>query len=192
MRTLQPICLAVLLVPGPTGLARAQEPPPAPSQSHSAPRAEEKQRTAKETKKELEDLACGPSNVHLLHHTVDGPLTPPEPRPDKGLIYVIRTKNIVGSGEQANFAMDGRWVGANRIGNYFYLQADPGPHYFCLKYWGAHPGLLSLMIEKGKAYYLREIITLGNSAEIDLLDEKEGKQYVAEYRRSTFEVKRKK
>jgi hypothetical protein len=45
--------------------------------------------------------------------------------------------------------------GSEPHASYFYIEVDPGPHYFCLKA-GACPGtigLLSLMIEKGKTYY---------------------------------------
>ncbi len=181
MRFARGFCVVMLILQGPADLARAQQ-----------PAAEEKQRSARETKKQLEQLACGPSHVHLVHHTEKGSQTLPEPPPEKGLIYVIRTRNLVGSGEQANFAMDGKWAGVNRRGDYFFMEADPGPHYFCLKFWGAPPGLLSVVIEKGKTYYLRQYVTLAGGIEIDLLDEKEGKQYVAEYHRSSFEEKHRK
>ena len=192
MMCIRAFCAALLLLQGPADFAHAQQPSPAPSQSTSPPPAEEKQRTAKETHKELEDLACGPPHVRLVHHTEDGQQTLPQQPPEKALIYVIRTRNILGSASQANFAMDGKWVGASRIGNYFYLEADPGPHYFCLKFWGSHPGLLSLVTEKGKTYYLRETITMAGGIEIDLIDETEGKGDVAKYHRSSFEVKQKK
>jgi len=190
MRFVRGFCVVMLILQGPEDLARAQQPAATPSQSPGAPAGEEKQRNARETKKQLEQLACGPSHVHLVHHTEEGQQTLPEPPPDKGLIYVIRTRNLAGSAQQANFAMDGKWVGVNRRGNYFYLEADPGPHYFCLKFRGfAPPGLLSLVIEKGKIYYLRQNVTLGGGIEVDLLDENEGKKYVAEYHRSSFEEK---
>jgi len=186
---IQAIYVAMLLLLGPAGPAPAQEPSPVSSQSPAAPAADDKQRSAKETKQQLERLACGPSHVHLAHHTEKGSQTLPEQPPDKGLIYVIRTrKNLVGSVEQANFAMDRKWVGVNGIGNYFYLNADPGPHYFCLKYRGGPPALLSLVIEKGETYYLLQNDVIGGIS-IDLLDEKEGQHYLAKYRRSIFEEK---
>jgi len=192
MTPIRAFCAALLLLHGLADFGRAQQPSPAPSQSPSPPPAEEKQRTAKQTKKELEHLACGPSHVHLVYHLADAPQTLPEPPPDKGLIYVIRTrKNPIGGVEQANFAMDGKWVGVNHIGNYFYLEADPGPHYFCLKYWGGPPVLLSMVVEKAKTYYLLENDVFGGIS-IDLIDEKEGKGDVAKYHRSSFEVKQKK
>lgn len=202
MRSLGAICAAMIFLQGLADLARAQEPAPVPSQNPAAPAPptaptapapEETERTAKETKKLLEQLACGPSHVKLVHHTETGTQPLPDPPLDKSLIYVLRTKTLVGSAEQANFAMDGKWVGVNRRGNYFFLETVPGPHYFCLKFWGgAPPGLLSMVTEKGKTYYLRQVVTLGGGIEIDLLDEKEGKLDVAQYRRSSFEEKQKK
>lgn len=87
-------------------------------------------------------------------------------------------------------AMDGKWVGVNRPANYFYFEADPGPHYFCMDP-GAH-GLLSLVIEKGKTYYLRENPIPMGDIELNLLDEEKGKNQVAKFQRSIFEQKQKK
>ena len=87
--------------------------------------------------------------------------------------------------------MDRKWVGVNRGANYFYIEANPGPHYFCAKTGLDSPGLLSLVIEKGKAYYLYQNFTMGG-AELDLLDESKGKEYVAKCHRSFFEEKAKK
>lgn len=101
---------------------------------------------------------------------------------------MIRTRNSIGAADQAKLAMDGKWVGVNRLANYFYVEADPGPHYFCLDVFASGPGLLSLVIEKGKTYYMRQNITFGG-VDLDLLDEKKGKQYVARYHRTTFDVK---
>jgi hypothetical protein len=163
----------------------------APPPSSAAPAGEEEQRSASETRERLEQLACGPSDVHLTHHTLKGPQSLPEQPADKGLIYVIRTKNPFGAAVQAKLAMDGKWVGVNRPANYFYVEADSGPRYFCLDAFGGSRGLLSLVIEKGKTYYLLQNLTMGG-ADLDLLDEEKGKQYVAKYNRSTFDVKTKK
>lgn len=181
------MCIAVLMVQAVEQFARAQE----TTTPSSAPAAEEKPRSERETKKRLEQLACGPSGIHFSHHTEKGPQALPEQPPERGLIYVIRTKNPFGAAVQARLAMDGKWVGVNRMANYFYLEADPGPHYFCMESGGAGRGLLSLIIEKGKTYYLRQNLTMGG-IDLDLLTEENGKQYVAKYHRSVFEVKPKK
>jgi len=187
MRILAPMVLGV------THLARAQESAATPPHRSTPPAVEEKQRTEEETRKRLQQLACGPSGVHFSQHTDKGPQVLPEQPPEKGLIYVIRSKSWFGAAVQAKLAMDGKWMGVNRQSNYFHFEVDPGPHYFCLKA-GAGPGtvaLLSLVIEKGKTYYLHQNLTYGGM-ELDLLDDEKGKQYVAEYHRSFFEEKPKK
>jgi hypothetical protein len=171
--------------------ARAQETTIPPPQSSTARAGEGKQRTEDETRKRLEQLACGPSGVHFSHRTEKGPQTLPEQPPDKGLIYVIRTKSPFGAMGQAKLAMDGKWVGVNRVGNYFYIEVDHGPHYFCMKAGLDEPGLLSLVVEKGKTYYLRHGFTM-SGIDLDLLDEAKGKEYVAKYHKSVFEEKHKK
>lgn len=191
MRSIQGICIVALMLQGAAKLPRTKETTVASPQSPSAPVAEEKQRSAKETKKRLQQLACGPSGVHFSHHTDNGPQVLPEQPADKGLIYVIRTKGLVGAAVQAKLAMDGRWVGVNRMENYFYIEADPGPHYFCLQAGGGDRDLLSLVIEKGKTYYLHQNFSMAG-INLDLLEEEKGKEYVAKYHKSIFEEKQKK
>jgi uncharacterized protein DUF2846 len=192
MRFLRIICIVVMVPQATAEFVRAQETTAPPLQSSSAPAGEEKPRSESETRKRLEQLACGPRGVHFSHRTDKGPQTLPEQPSDKGLIYVVRSHNWVGAAIQAKLAMDGRWVGVNRVGNYFYVEADPGPHYFCMEITGGSHGLLSLVIEKGKTYYLRQNIAMGGGTDLDLLDEAKGKQYVAKYHISIFEEKHKK
>jgi len=166
----------------------AQETTPTPPQKSSPPAGGGQQRSEEETRKHLQQLACGPSGVHFSQHTEKGPQVLPEQPADKGLIYVIRTESPFGAMGQARLAMDGKWVGVNRVGNYFYIEVAPGPHYFCMKAGLDEPGLLSLVIEKGKTYYIRHGFTMGG-IDLDLLDEAKGKEYVAKYHRSVFDVK---
>ena len=187
------VLLGIMLLTAQTAarFARAQETTIPPPQSSKAPAGEGKQRSEDETRKRLEQLACGPSSVHFSHRTEKGPQALPEQPPDKALIYVIRTKSLEGAAIQARMAMDGKWVGVNRGANYFYFEVDPSPHYFCVKAGFDAPGLLSLVVEKGKTYYLRQNLTRGGT-DLDLLDEVKGKEYVAKYHRSIFEAKHKK
>jgi len=181
--------IALLIVQTAAQFARAQESTAtSPQTPSSAPAADEKPRSARETRERLERLACGPQGVHLAHHTEKNPQPLPEQPPDKGLIYVIRNGSMVGAAIQARFAMDGKWVGVNRVSNYFYIEASPGPHYFCADANGR--GLLSLVIEKGTTYYLQQNLTMSGT-DLDLINAEKGKQYVAKYHRSTFEEKHK-
>lgn len=191
MTVVQRMYIVPLMVLTVTYFVRAQETIATPPRSSTAPEGEGKQRSEDETRKRLEQLACGPSGVHFSHHSEKGPQALPEQPPDKGLIYVLRTKGLEGATVQAKQAMDGKWVGVNGLANYFYVEVDPVPHYFCVKAGFDKPGLLSLVIEKGRTYYLRQNLTRGGT-DLDLLDEEKGKQYVAKYYRSSFEEKHKK
>jgi len=191
MTVVQRMCIVPLMVLTATHFVRAQGTTATPPPSSTAPEGEGKQRSEDETRKRLERLACGPSGVHFSHHSEKGPQALPEQPPDKGLIYVLRTKGLEGATVQVKLAMDGKWVGVNGMANYFYVEVDPGPHYFCVKAALDKPGLLSLVIEKGKTYYLRQNLTMGGT-DLDLIDEEKGKQYVAKYNRSSFEEKHKK
>jgi len=191
MTVVQRICIVPLMVLTVTHFVRAQETTATPSRSSTAPEGEGKQRSEDETRKRLEQLACGPSGVHFSHHSEKGPQALPGQPPDKGLIYVLRTKGLEGATVQAKLAMDGKWVGVNGMANCFDVEVDPGPHYFCVKAGLDKPGLLSLVIERGKSCYLRQNLTMGGT-DLDLLDEEKGKQYVAKFYRSSFEEKHKK
>lgn len=181
---------AMLLAQPVTQTVRAHGTSAAPAQSAPGQEPPPQGRNADEAAQRLGQLACGPSHVRLLHHAEKEPQAFPEAAPDKGLIYVIRPRSVVGSAIQTSLAMDGSWVGVNRVGNYFYVETDPGPHYFC-GHLGGSLGLLSLWIEKGKTYYLRETVTMGG-LDLDVLDEKDGKQHLAQFRRSFFEERPKK
>jgi len=191
MTIFQRMSIVTLMVLAVTNFLHAQETSATPPQSSTASPPEDKRRSEEETRKRLEQLACGPKGIHFSHHTDKGPQALPEQSPDKGLIYVIRTKSPFGATGQARLAMDGKWVGVNRVGNYFYIEVDPGPHYFCMKAGLDEPGLLSLVVEKGKTYYLRHGFII-SGIDLEFLDEEKGKQYVAKYSRSVFEEKHKK
>jgi hypothetical protein len=191
MTVVQRMSIVPLMVLTVTHFVRAQETTATPPRSSTTPEGEGKQRSEDETRKRLEQLACGPSGVHFSHHSEKGPRALPEQPPDKGLIYVLRTKGLEGATVQAKLAMDGKWVGVNGMANYFYIEGAPGPHYFCVKAGFDKPGLLSLVIEKGKTYYLRQNLTMGG-IDLDLLDEEKGKEYLAKFHRSIFQEKHKK
>jgi hypothetical protein len=188
MTLVQLVWIAFLIVQTAAPLAWAQESAAPPPQTSSEPPADGKQRSARETQERLEKLACGPEDAHLVHHTDKNPQPLPEQPSDRGLIYVVRNGSMVGAAIAARFAMDGKWVGVNRVSNYFYIEASPGPHYFCAE--ANSRGLLSLVIEKGTTYYLQQSLTMGGT-DVDLIDAEKGKQYMAKYHRSTFEEKQK-
>jgi hypothetical protein len=182
MKILGAICASLLAIPG-TALY-AQEPAGTPP-----PASQEKPRDTKETQKQLEDLACGPSDVHQSVRTEKGPQTLPEQPADKALIYVIRPTHL-GALIQTKLAVDKKWVGINRANNYFYFTLEPGTHYFCSQ--AENHALLSVVVEAGKTYYLQQKIRMGimkAQNDMQLLDAEEGKKGLAKCKLSVFEEK---
>lgn len=182
------VCMLALMAQFAAPFTCAQETSVNRTQDASKSAPQERQGGTDETQKRLERLACASSGVHFSHRTDASPQVLPGQPADKGLIYVIRS---VRGGLQSKLAMDGKWMGVNRGANYFYFEAEPGPHYFCSKSGWEKPALLSLVVEKSKTYYLHQSYTIGGM-ELNLLDEEQGKQYVAKFHRSVFEVKPKK
>lgn len=175
-RTICASLVVILITP-----VLAQEPQPA---------AQESSKTPQDAQKRLEELACGPVGVHHRVRTEKNPQALPEQPPGKALIYVIRPTHYGGS-DQAKLAVDGKWVGVNRMMTYFYFTLDAGPHYFCSQ--SENRSLLSLVVEPGKTYYLQQKIRMGMfkaQNDLQLLEEDEGKRGLAKCKLSVFEEKR--
>ena len=49
-----------------------------------------------------------------------------------------------------------RWVGVNRGHNYFFLELDPGEHYFSSK--AENTSTLAVKVEAGKTYFVEQKI----------------------------------
>src|SRR5215831_9595644 len=92
MTAVQRICMVVLMALTPADFLPAQETPATPPQSSKEPSGKQEEKIEEDTRKRLEQLACASSGVKFSHHTEKAPQTLPEQPPDKGLIYVIRTK----------------------------------------------------------------------------------------------------
>lgn len=187
MKILRTVCAILLAMPGTATYAQAPVATPPPAKP--APAAQEKPRDTKETQKQLEDLACGPSDVHQSVRTEKGPQTLPEQPADKALIYVIRPTHL-GALIQTKLAVDTKWVGINRADNYFYFTLEPGTHYFCSQ--AENHSLLSLVVEAGKTYYLQQKIRMGimkAQNDLQVLDAEEGKKGLAKCKLSVFEEK---
>lgn len=163
--------------------------PAAPTPPPQAPTGQEKTTTAQDTQKRLEALACGPAEVHHSVKT-EKTLPPlPEQPQDKALIYVLRPTHYGGS-TQSKLAVDGKWVGVNRMMTYFYFALEPGPHYFCSQ--TENRSLLSLVVEPGKTYFLQQKIRMGMfkaQNDLQLLEEDEGKRGLAKCKLSVSEEK---
>ena len=140
--------IAALSLAGP---ASAQEPPKPEKPAPQAPATkveeeanepepteeefkEEEAKTPdqKRTKEEIEKRACPTVDVKLTAETDKTAHPAPEPARGKALVYVIRP-TMNGHKIQTKLGVDGKWVGVNRGHNYFFLELDPGEHYFCSK-----------------------------------------------------------
>jgi hypothetical protein len=188
MKLLRVIC-AFFLISSAAAMFVPEVPATAP-QAAQAPADQDKARDTTDTKKQLEGLACGPSDVHHTHRTEKGPQGAPDQPTDKALIYVMRPTHY-GGAIQTKLAVDRKWVGVNGPDNYFYIVLDPGPHYFCSQ--AENHSLLSLVVEAGKTYYLQQKITMGLMKarnDLQLLDEDEGKKSLAKCNLSVFEEKK--
>jgi hypothetical protein len=188
MNLLRSFCGLLLILSATAAYAQgpdATAPSAAPVSKASAD--QEKPRSKKETRKQLEDMACGPYEIHHRRWTVEGLQTLPEQPADKALIYVIRPTHM-GTAVQSKLSVDKKWVGVNRVNNYFYITVEPGPHYFCSQL-GDQVSLLSLVVDAGQTYYLQQRISMAGH-DLELLDADEGKKGLAKCKLSAFEEKK--
>jgi len=148
--------------------------------------AQEPVRSAKDTWRQLESLACGDSQIKLSMRLDKATKHVPQASADKALMYVFESDRNRFS--QIKLAVDRKWVGVTKGRTYFFVLLDPGPHYFCSDLLGDHT-LLSLVVEAGKTYYLeqREVTT---GPEIDLMDEEKAQIQMLMCKLSTFEEKK--
>ena len=143
-------------------------------------------RSKKNTKKQLEAMACGELDRKYTVRTRDAGPEPPVPT-DKALVYVIRWENA-DTLNPAKLAVDRKVVGINKGKAYFTATLEPGPHYFCSEILG-DVSLLSLVLEAGKTYYLQQrSLTMGPW--LGVVGEQKAKQKLAKCKLSTFEEKK--
>jgi hypothetical protein len=138
-------------------------------------------------KEEIEKKACPKIDVKFSADTDKTTHPTPEPPPDKALVYVVRP-TMLGNKIQTKLAVDGKWVGVNRGHNYFFLNLDPGEHYFCSK--AENTSVLAVKVEAGKTYYVEQKIKEGflkARNKLALLPETEGKKKLAESHPSSWQ-----
>jgi hypothetical protein len=195
------VCLVAALVV--CSSSRAQEPPkpspPATGEQEKARKGDDEVEDFKEEepatpaerleKEELEKRACPSADVKFTtatdkkHHPLG------EPVPGKALVYVIRP-TMLGSKIQTKLAVDARWVGVSRGHNYFFLQLDPGEHYFCSK--AENTSVLAVRVEAGKSYYVEQKIKTGwmkARNKLALLGDEEGRNKLARCHPSSWQAK---
>ncbi len=89
---------------------------------------------------------------------------------------------------QTKTGVDGKWVGVNLPGTYFYFEADPGIVRLCST--GARPSVVLLSVKAGERHYLLERNPVGGEQAVVEVTEELGKKYLKKCKLSTFELKR--
>jgi len=151
---------------------------------------EPKTELEKAKRKEAELRACGTQELRFSARTDKKQHPTPEAPADKALIYVIRP-TMFGNMIHTKLAVNGKWIGANRGNNYFFLSLEPGEHHFCSQ--SENRSLLTLEVEAGKTYYLQQKIGLGfwkARHKLVLLNEEEAKKGLAKCHLSISEEKK--
>jgi len=141
-------------------------------------------------KKELRAKACGTEKVDYKQKTDKAQHPTPDPPADKAMIYVLRT-SMLGYKIASKLAVDGKWMGVNRGKTYFYFTVDPGKRYFCSE--AENQDYLSLDVEAGKTYFLKQRVEMGMwKARTDLVtvDEAKGREELKDVNLSVFELKK--
>ncbi len=91
--------------------------------------------------------ACGPASEKFSAGTDKSSHPEPQPIADKAVLVVVRP-TMLGNKIQTKFAVDGKWVGANRGNNYFIVAVDPGLRQLCSQ--AENKAKTSLNAEAGK------------------------------------------
>jgi hypothetical protein len=140
-------------------------------------------------KDELEKRACPKVDVKFKTATDKKSHPTAEPSADKAVVYIVRP-TMMGNKIQTKLGVDGKWVGANRGHNYFFLTLDPGEHYFCSK--AENKSVMALKVEAGKTYFVEQKIKMGFMKarnKLALISDEEGKKKLAKSHPSSWEEK---
>ena len=83
----------------------------------------------------------------------------PEPKPDKGLVYFYREKQMMGMAISFDVKEGDKVIGAIANGTYFLIFADPGKHTYTASTEAASSRTID--IEGGKVYNIEAGIEMG-------------------------------
>jgi hypothetical protein len=100
--------------------------------------------------------------------------------PALALALVVGWGLTLAGAVQTKAAIDGKWIGANLGNNYFFVQLPPGEHFLCSK--AENNSILTLDLEAGKTYYVRQEISLGTTKARNfavLMDDEKGAKEMA-------------
>jgi hypothetical protein len=135
--------------------------------------------------------ACGTKDKEISFSVSTDKKNHPIPAPSEGkaMVYVIRP-TMMGNKIQTKFAVDGEWKGANRGDNYFFLELEPGEHYFCSQ--SENRDALKLLLVSGKTYFIQQHIVGGFVKvrnRLEVIPEEKGRGKLTELNLATWEVK---
>ena len=140
--------------------------------------------------KELEKRACPSADLKYETKTDKSQHPTPEPSTGKALVYILRP-TMFGNAIQTKLAVDAQWVGVNRGHNYFFLELEPGEHFFCSK--AENRSVLGLTLEANKTYYLEQKVKMGLMKarnKLAMLKDEEGKKKLADCHLNTWQAKK--
>jgi hypothetical protein len=132
------------------------------------------------SERDVRRRACPAHDVGFSLRTDKTTHPTPDPEPGKALVYVLRPATI-GLAIQTKLAIDGEWIGANRARHYFYVNLNPGVHYFCSK--SENRSTLAMRLQAGRTYFLEQKIKMGflkARNKLVLLGDAEGRDKLAE------------
>jgi hypothetical protein len=142
------------------------------------------------------DAACGPMTLSSwkpqhpqFSVRVDKDQHPlAEASEGKATVYVIQQAwGLYRHFDITGFALDGKWIGANKGDSYFSLAVEPGEHHACSwvsvgRYWKSRDRLLlhSLTAEAGETYYfVQKEVPHTDSLEFNLVDPEQAKPLIS-------------
>jgi hypothetical protein len=144
------------------------------------------------SEKALELQACGPKEKEINFSASTDKKSHPTPAPAEGksMVYVIRP-TMGGNKVQTKLAVDGEWKGTNRGNNYFFVELEPGEHFFCSR--AENHSAIKLTLEPGKTYFLQQHIEVGfikAQTRLEAITEEKGREKLAKLNLATWEVKK--
>jgi len=143
--------------------------------------------------------ACGPQNVSFKVKRDESQHILAQPDPGKARVYFLQD---AGTGQTIGYptvkiAIDGAWVGANRVNSHFSVSVEPGEHHVCVtlqsSLFAQRVELAHFTAEANRVYYYRTRLIMSRSVELlelDPIDSDQGKYLVASFPLSVSSPKR--
>ena len=134
--------------------------------------------------------ACGPADASFKVELDGSQHTLTQPLPGKARVYFIHDAGTSASlgYPTVKVAMDGAWLGANRVNSYFLASAEPGEHHLCITLQSSMVAqrveLAHFTATADTVYYFRTRLILSRGVELlelDAVDSDEGKYLIGTF-----------